>query len=48
MDIANFRFFICNVPRVFAMAQVAFYEENIAEHNLLVNKNKEHKTYSDQ
>ena len=30
------------------MTQVAFYEENIVEHNLLVNKNKEHKTYGNQ
>ena len=31
------------IPGVLAIAQVAFYEENIVEHDLLVNKNKQEK-----
>ena len=33
-----------HIPGVLAIAQVAFYEENIVEHDLLVNKNKQEKS----
>ena len=35
------------LPGILAMAQVAFYKENMVEHDPFVNKNKEDKAYCD-